>query len=305
MTPLVSVVMAAKNYARFLPEAIASVQAQTFTDWELVIVDDGSQDATPAVVQPHLADPRIRYLRSDRLGISRAKNLGPRFARGEFLALLDADDAWYSHKLEAQLAVMQAQPEVGVCFTRRDLMDEASLRRPANDPPYPTRTTSASIITRGYICYSSVVMRRYLFDMVGGFCPLWDSAVDYDLWMRLSRVTQFAYVDTILTSYRTGHGSVSGKLRDRVETAGRILERWGDRWGHAAELPTGTLTYERAVQQSTLGYLLRDAEPRQAAWHYLRSFPAGWHGAMRGLAACLRGCFRAGNVSAANRSENR
>ena len=73
MTPTVSVVMAAKNYARFIAQAVRSVFAQSFADWELVIIDDGSTDDTPAVVKPFLADPRVKYFRSDKLGQPRAK----------------------------------------------------------------------------------------------------------------------------------------------------------------------------------------------------------------------------------------
>src|SRR6516162_2987586 len=124
MTPVVSVVMAAKNYARFLPAAVESVFAQTVADWELVIIDDGSTDDTPEAVRPFLADCRVKYLRSDRLGQSRAKNLGLGLSRGEYVAFLDADDAWSPTKLEKQLAVFGAEPEVGVVYCLRTLIDE-------------------------------------------------------------------------------------------------------------------------------------------------------------------------------------
>ena len=117
----VSVVMAAKNYARFLPAAVESVLAQTFTDWELLIIDDGSTDDTPDAVRPFLADRRVRYVRSDRLGQSRAKNLGIRLSRGEFVAFLDADDAWLPTKLEKQLAAAsRVDPDVGVVLLPAD-----------------------------------------------------------------------------------------------------------------------------------------------------------------------------------------
>ena len=102
--------MAAKNYARFLPEAVESVLAQTFADWELLIIDDGSTDHTPEAVRPFLADRRVSYTRSDRLGQPRAKNLGIRLARGEFVAFLDADDAWMPTKLDKQLALFHDRP---------------------------------------------------------------------------------------------------------------------------------------------------------------------------------------------------
>src|SRR3954466_13662420 len=107
--------MAAKNYARFLPEAVESVLAQTVADWELVVIDDGSSDHTPRAVAPYLPDHRVRYFRSDTLGQPRAKNLGIALARGQLVAFLDADDAWEPTKLEKQLALF-AKPEVGVVF---------------------------------------------------------------------------------------------------------------------------------------------------------------------------------------------
>ena len=131
MTPRVSVVMAAKNYGRFLAEAVESVLAQTFTDWELLIIDDGSSDDT-TLVAARFADSRIRCVKSDRLGQSRAKNLGIDLARGEFIAFLDADDAWLPTKLEKQRTLFN--DDVGVVFSRRTLMDEASRPLPMNGP---------------------------------------------------------------------------------------------------------------------------------------------------------------------------
>ena len=307
MTPTVSVVTAAKNYARFLPAAVESVFAQTFTDWELVVVDDGSTDDTPAVMARYADGERVRYIRTDRLGISRAKNLGPRLARGKYLALLDADDTWRPTKLQKQLALMKSRPGVGLCFTRRELMDESGRVRPTADAPYPSELSANTLLGRNYICYSSVLVRRDLFDASGGFCPAWDSAVDYDLWLRLSRMTELAFVDEELTLYRTGHGSVSGRLRDRVATGRAIVRRWSERWGYGEELAPGVLAREYASQEASLGYLLRDAEPRCAARHYLRALaaPGERKGALRGLAACARGVLRGGSVAAANRGENR
>ncbi|MBL8864553.1 MAG: glycosyltransferase family 2 protein, partial [Planctomycetia bacterium] len=154
MTPAVSVVMAAKNYARFLPEAVESVFAQTFADWELVIVDDGSTDDTPAAVKPYLADARVRYVRSDRLGQSRAKNLGLRLSRGEYVAFLDADDAWMPTNLEKQLAAFRLG--VGVVLCGRELMDEsgAAIPRPPAPSP-PTGRVLDAMFVQNFVCFSS------------------------------------------------------------------------------------------------------------------------------------------------------
>ncbi len=288
--PTVSVVMAAKNYARFLPAAVESVLAQTFADWELVVIDDGSTDHTPQAVQPFLADRRVRYFRSDRLGQPRAKNLGAGLARGEYIAYLDADDAWLPTKLEKQLALLRDRPEVGVCFCRRSLIDEAGERRSSTPPPPPPRGhILPDIFLRNFVCFSSVVVRRRVFDHVGGFDPEWDLSIDYDLWLRAARHYEFDYVDEELVLYRTGHGNLSKRLADRVATADAIMTRALVRRGLADELPRELVGEGYASTYRALGYTLRSSEPLTAARWYLRAlaWPGRRREAAKGLAASL------------------
>ena len=276
MTPTVSVVMAAKNYARFLPQAIESVFAQRqaasgFADWELLIIDDGSTDSTPQAVQPYLADPRVKYIRSDRLGQSRAKNLGARLARGAYIAYLDADDAWLPTKLAKQLALLQANPAVGVCFTRRTIIDEAGHPRPANDPPAPRGEVLSKIFLRNFVCFSSVMVRRTVFDHVGLFDPQWDLSIDYDLWLRVAKFYEFDFIDEPLVLYRTGHGNLSQKLADRVATAEAIMTRAVRRNDlHPALVGEGYASTFRA-----LAYTVRKSEPLEALKQYARALAWG------------------------------
>jgi glycosyltransferase involved in cell wall biosynthesis len=289
MPPTVSVVMAAKNYARFLPAAVESVVAQTFADWELVVIDDGSTDHTPAAVKPFLADKRVRYFRSDRLGQPRAKNLGAGLARGELVAYLDADDAWRPTKLEKQLALLRDKPEVGVCFCRRSLIDERGDPRPTNDPPAPRGRVLPEIYLRNFVCFSSVVVRRQVFDHVGGFDQEWDLSIDYDLWLRAARHYEFDYVDDELVLYRTGHGNLSRRVADRVATADAIMTRALFRRGLADELPREVVGEGYASTYRALGYTLRGSEPLAAARWYLRAlaWPGRRREAAKGLAALL------------------
>ncbi len=114
--PRVSVIIPCYNYGRYLPEAVASVQAQTLTDLEIIIVDDGSTDETPEVIAG-LAEPRLRRRRTENRGVSGARNAGLDMARGDFVAFLDADDRWRSDKLARQVAIMDAEPDVALVFT--------------------------------------------------------------------------------------------------------------------------------------------------------------------------------------------
>jgi glycosyltransferase involved in cell wall biosynthesis len=115
-TPLVTVVVPTFNYGRFLGEALASIRAQTVRDRELLVIDDGSTDDTPAVLARHAA-PDLVARRTDRIGVAAARALGRDHARGRYVAYLDADDLWRPTYLERQLALLEAEPEVGFSFT--------------------------------------------------------------------------------------------------------------------------------------------------------------------------------------------
>jgi glycosyltransferase involved in cell wall biosynthesis len=290
MRHTVSIVMAAKNYARFLPEAVESVLAQTFTDWELLIIDDGSTDDTPDAVQAFLADPRVKYTRADRLGQSRAKNLGIRLAQGEFIAFLDADDAWEPAKLEKQLPLFHNRPEVGVVYCCRGLMDESGNALPhQHAPPLPRGRILDKMIVQNHVCFSSAVVRRIVFSHVGLFDPEWDLAIDYDLWLRVARHYEFDFVDEELVRYRTGHGNLSKRLSDRVDTALSIMHRAETRRDLASEVPSEAIAEAHASTCRTMAYVMRASEPLTAARWYLRAlrYPNGRLASLKGLAASL------------------
>ena len=293
--PLVSVVMAAKNYARFLPVAVESVLRQTFADWELLVIDDGSSDHTPEAVRPFLADRRVRYFRSDRLGQPRAKNLGIGLSRGEYVAFLDADDAWLPTKLEKQLGMFRQKPDVGVVYSRRSLIDESgaplAASRPAATPQAapPRGGVLNEMFVQNFVCFSSVVVRRSVFAHVGGFEPQWDLAIDYDLWLRVAKHYAFDAVDEELVLYRTGHGNLSKKLADRVATALSIMHRAETRYGVGEEVAADVIADGYASTCRTIGYVMRASEPATAARWYLRALrwrSRRWISA-KGLAASL------------------
>jgi glycosyltransferase involved in cell wall biosynthesis len=290
MTPTVSVVMASKNYARYLPEAIDSVRVQTFADWELVIVDDGSTDDTPLAVKPFLADPRIRCVRSDKLGQIRAKNLGVSLSRAPFIAFLDADDVWLPAKLEKQLARFRSNPETGVVYTLRSLID-------GDGNPLPTRSVATPprgrvfdrLFVQNFVCFSSAVVRREVLGHVGLLDSQWDLAIDYDLWLRVAKHYSFDFVEEQLVRYRTGHGNLSSKLGDRVDIALSIMHRAETRYGAADESPPRQIAEGYASTCRTLAYVMRGSEPLTAARWYLRAlrWPAGRLASAKGLAAAL------------------
>ena len=288
MNPSVSVVMAAKNYARFLPVAVDSVREQTFADWELVVVDDGSIDDTPTVIKPFLSDSRIRYVRSDKLGQTRAKNLGIGLSRAPLVAFLDADDVWMPAKLEKQLAVFRAQPEAGVVFCLRSLIDDLGKPLPPRPISRPFRgRVLERLFVQNFVCFSSAIVRREILSHIGRLDPQLDLAIDYDLWLRVAKHYTFDYVDEQLVQYRTGHGNLSSRLLDRVNIAMSIMQRAELRYGVGTDAPAKLLAEGYASTCRTLGYVLRGSEPIAAARWYLRAmrWPTNRLASMKGLVA--------------------
>lgn len=208
----VQVVMPAYNAAEYVGEAIESVLAQTFADWELVVVDDGSTDATPDIVSSY-ADERIRLLRIEHAGLPAvARNRGLAESRSPFVAFLDADDFWREDKLERQLAVLGNQPAAGLVHTALETL-QAGERRPYPPPPslFGSEPQFVRLAGRNFIIMSSVVIRRALLELHGVFDEDPQVTEDFELWMRLAPHTTFAYVDEPLLVYRlTKHSRHQG-----------------------------------------------------------------------------------------------
>jgi glycosyltransferase involved in cell wall biosynthesis len=267
MPPAVSVVVATRNYGRYLAGALRSVLEQTWRDFEVRVIDDGSTDDTPAVVRPFLADPRVHYHRTDGLGQSRAKNLGIQLACAPLVAFLDGDDEWLPTKLERQLPHF-ADPAVGVVYARRTLMDHAGRDLPTP----PTRLARGrlydTLLVQNPVCFSSVVVRRSVFEAVGLFDPALPLAIDYDLWLRVARHFEFDHVDEPLVRYRTGHGNLSSRITERVTAVLGILRRSLGRRGNAATADPTAQAEAWGSTCRTMGFVLRKERPLKAARWY-------------------------------------
>ncbi len=203
MAPLVSVIIPTYNRAGLVAEAVASVAAQTFRDFEIVVVDDGGTDDTPEVLA---AGPAVRLLRhASRRGVAAARNTGVAAARGQWLAFLDSDDLWLPDKLARQIFWLESQPGVLICQT-----DETWVRRGVRvNKPRSHRQAGGRIflpsLARCLISPSAVVLHRRLWADHGGFDETLAAAEDYDLWLRLTWRYEVALVDEPLVVKRGGH----------------------------------------------------------------------------------------------------
>jgi len=202
--PWVSIIIPTYNRRDFLREAIRSVLEQSFRDFELIVVDDGSDDGTREMIQREFPG-LLTYLYQENQGVSRARNRGLKLAQGEFMAFLDSDDLWLPRKLERQMAFMQSHPKAQICYT-----DEIWIRRGVRvNPKKKHAKYSGWIYPRCLplciISPSSALMRRGLLEEVGGFDEELPVCEDYDLWLRISARHPIHFLPEKLIVKRGGH----------------------------------------------------------------------------------------------------
>ena len=213
--PRVSALIASFNYGAYIAEAIESVLRQTYADWELVIVDDGSTDDTAQAVEAYLDDPRVRYLRQENCGQPCAKNAAVAASQGSLIAFLDADDAWRPSKLERQVALFDADADLGVAYTGRQFMDRHGIPGCVEHRVMVRGLVLGEALRRTIPPFSSAMVQRAVLDDVGGFNETLPLAIDYDLWLRVALHYRFDFVDEPLLLYRTGHASLSRRATER------------------------------------------------------------------------------------------
>jgi glycosyltransferase involved in cell wall biosynthesis len=221
MDPTVSVVIAAFDYGRFIGHAIRSSLDQTFTDREIIVVDDGSTDETASVVAGF--GGAVRYIaQPGPLGISIARNTAIAAARGRYVAFLDADDLWQPTKLARQVPVLAARPDVVMVYCDSTYFDHATggdLDRHSDRFLHAEGGIVPALLLRGnFIASPTPVVRREALTAVGGFDPTLRFAEDYDMWLRVAARGDVAYVDEPLARYRL-HGAQASRKIDLLRDA--------------------------------------------------------------------------------------
>ncbi len=229
--PIVSVIIPVYNQAEYLRAAIDSVLAQTWREFELIVVDDGSIDGTPDVI--HSYGNQVFGFRKENGGGASALNYGLRRARGRWIAWLSADDAWEPTKLGRQLEAVEGKPEVGLVYTDYIWIDRAG--KPLRRFSMPTVSSRASRLLRllwgSYVNGSSALIRREVFDQVGLFDERDRFTPDYDFWLRLAMDHEALRVPEPLVRYRIHGAQSSGNILRMTEARHRVIARALPRMG--------------------------------------------------------------------------
>lgn len=226
VTPLVSVVVAAFNAERSIAQTIESILNQTYANFELNIIDDGSSDKTAEICRRYLDDVRLNYVRQSNRGQANAKNAGMHMANGSLIAFCDADDYWEPNKLSLQIPLFAGRPNIGVVYG-------LSRRVNASDQfvVSPKRTCHRGKVTKhlfrkNFVSFGTAIVRKRCIEELGGFDERYRMGIDWDLWLRISTQYDFDFVPEYVYVYRVWEGQMSRDWRGRYEYAFEIMENF-------------------------------------------------------------------------------
>ncbi|MGD8447855.1 MAG: glycosyltransferase [Desulfobacterales bacterium] len=201
--PRVSVIIPTYNRGWIIREAIDSVMVQDYRDFELIVVDDGSTDNTPDILDSFRDE--IRVLRQENQGVSAARNRGLATASGRFIAFLDSDDLWLPQKLLRQVEFFNKNPDAQICQTEETWIRKGVRVNPKKRHKKPRGMIFEPSLALCLVSPSAVMIRASLFEKVGGFDETLPACEDYDLWLRISSRYPVYLIDTPLIIKRGGH----------------------------------------------------------------------------------------------------
>lgn len=228
--PLVSVVIATYNMGQYISQSIDSILQQTWSNLEVIVVDDGSTDNTPAVMEQYANNHKVRYIKNENQGQPKAKNCGIKATQGEYIAFCDADDFWETNKLELQMPLF-ANPKVGVVYSEVSFIDENNKRfeKAEHEVRHSGKITNQMLI-ENFVPFGTSVIRRACIEQDGIFDESFRMGIDWDLWLRYSINWEFCYCPEKTYVYRVWSGQMSNNYKGRYDHAFRILKKFEDNY---------------------------------------------------------------------------
>lgn len=225
MDPKITIIIPTYNRAGLLPFAVKSVLSQTCEDFELLILDDASTDNTHEVVQPFLADPRVRLVsHPQNIGITTNRNYGLSIAKGAYIAMLDSDDLWFDeNKLERQLEILESHPDIGIVGTYAKRIDDKEEIVGDISSHAADKSIRNNMMRQNQFIQSSVMIRVKAIEDVGRYdenIAIWE---DYELWLRIGKHYQFRNIPEFLTGYRDHAGNISKESEQKSINAYQMI----------------------------------------------------------------------------------
>ena len=223
--PQISVVIPVYNGERTIEETIASVLAQTFTDFELIIINDGSQDQTLEIIQ-QFTDPRIKLYSYSNGGLAASRNRGLAKSQGEYISFLDADDLWTKEKLASQYQALQSYPQAAVSYSGTDWIDEASnIINHASPPSISGNIYGVLLLSNILGSGSNALIKKEALAITGNFDESLKASEDWDFLIRLAAKYEFIRVDAPQILYRQSPDSMSSKLHYQEQEMVKVIHK--------------------------------------------------------------------------------
>jgi len=282
--PRVSILLTCYNHVKYLSACVEGVRRQTFRDFEIVAIDDGSKDGTREWLAQQ---PDIRCIfNAENLGTYETLNVGLRSTDGEFVAVLNDDDLWEPEKLSKQVQLLDAHPKVGLVHTGGTFIDGEGKQIEGNPlgfafPRFETGDILLGLVYENKVIASAALARRSCFEQLGGFNREYFGSGDWEMWFRIAEQHEVGFVDEPLTHYRVHGANASHKLeriwRDDEKLRSWIAPRLESLDGR---FPVSDVRKARAFNQAALGTVVtlngKPAEGRRAYAASIGLNPTRW-----------------------------
>lgn len=263
--PHISVVMPVFNVEKFIKEALNSILEQTYTNFELIAINDGSPDNSLQILKQYAkADERIRVISQDNQGLVATLNHGISLARGEYIARMDPDDVSFPRRFEQQVEILDTKPEVVLVAGGFEVIDEDSEFLYREVLPVDSDDIKRSMLLRNPIAHGSVMFRKSTFEKIGQYSDSCGPMEDFYLWTQMARLGDIEAVEPAIYRWRVNQAGITSTMSKKViEATNRHIDTL---WLQQPPQPLGALELRRRGQHYFKTYKKRGVDMKNIVW---------------------------------------
>lgn len=270
--PKVSVIMNCYNSSKYLCEAIESVYAQTYGDWEIIFWDNASTDNSAAIAKSY--DEKLKYFYAEKtVPLGHARNFAIEKARGEYIAFLDCDDVWLPEKLENQIGFLELNEDVALIYSDSSIIDEEGVLKKNTylwgNQQFYRGNIFEKLLLADFIPLLTVVLRKKILDEVGLFNTKYKIAEDYDLFLKVAESNKIDFIDQPLSMYRIHSFNASKNMELMIQEEFQLIDYWDDKETDFAE------NIKKAIRKKKMLLYLRLIKLYSFKFEYMNLYITG------------------------------
>lgn len=229
MNPLVSIIIPSYNHSKYITETIESILGQTYDNFELIVIDDGSQDNSIEIIEKLRLNNKFIFIKRENKGLCETLNEGINLSRGKYIAICASDDIYLKDKIKLQVDFLETNPNYALCYGKIISFDNDGNQKFINSKKYKSGKLFLDLIKTNFVPAVTQMYRKDIFDNIGGFDKdLWIE--DWDMLLRISYSYEIGFLDKYLAMYRNHGENMSGgkNIRKMYENELKILNKWKD-----------------------------------------------------------------------------